>query len=186
MRVICVCTGNKYSQWYVDNLKHMIDNYSGLEYDEFVSITDDVYEGVFNKLLMFDRYRDGQNIYFDLDVVITDDCNHFLREEFTLCEAWWRPALHTPLNSSIVSWYGDRSSIYNLFESDPEYYMLRYNKGIDQLIYENVEYLTYTKQDRYCSYYTNKSEGNYSVYLYNQHHEVMLQPGWHRHYTIHQ
>ena len=27
MRVICVNTGNKYDQWYTDNLKHMVDIY---------------------------------------------------------------------------------------------------------------------------------------------------------------
>ena len=48
----------------------MIDTYSGLKYDEFVVIRNDEYEGVFNKLQMFDLYRDGQNIYFDLDVII--------------------------------------------------------------------------------------------------------------------
>ena len=71
MRIICVRTGNKFDQWYEDNLKYMIDKFSGLQYDEFVVISDDEYEGVFNKLLMFDRYRTGQNLYFDLDVIIT-------------------------------------------------------------------------------------------------------------------
>ena len=56
MRIICVNTGTKYSQWYVDNLKHMIDNYSNLKYDKFEVITENRYDderGVFNKLLMF-------------------------------------------------------------------------------------------------------------------------------------
>ena len=61
-RIICVRTGDKFSQWYEDNLKYQIDKYSCLQYDEFVVIRDDEYEGVFNKLQMFDRYRDGQNI----------------------------------------------------------------------------------------------------------------------------
>ena len=82
MRIICVRTGNKFDQWYEDNLKYMIDKFSGLQYDEFVVISDDEYEGVFNKLLMFDRYRTGQNLYFDLDVIITKDCNHFLKKDF--------------------------------------------------------------------------------------------------------
>ena len=58
---------------------------------------------------MFDRYKDGQNIYFDLDVLIKGDCNHFLRTDFHVCHAWWRDAWHTPLNSSIMSWQGDQS-----------------------------------------------------------------------------
>ena len=57
MRIICVRTGNKFDKWYEDNLKYMVDKYSNLEYDEFVVIRDEEYEGVFNKLQMFDRYR---------------------------------------------------------------------------------------------------------------------------------
>ena len=35
MRIICVNTGDKFDQWYTDNLKYMIDNYSNLNYDKF-------------------------------------------------------------------------------------------------------------------------------------------------------
>ena len=87
LRVICVRTGTKYDKWYEDNLKHMVDTYSGLDYDEFVCIDEDLYDddyGVFNKLQMFDKYKDGQNIYFDLDVIIKGDCNHFIRKDFTV------------------------------------------------------------------------------------------------------
>ena len=75
LRVIAVNTCTKYSQWYVNNLKHMIDTYSNLNYNKFEVITKDEYDGVFNKLQMFDMFRDGQNIYFDLDVCILKDCN---------------------------------------------------------------------------------------------------------------
>ena len=125
LRVICVCTGNKFSEWYVNNLKYQIDTYSKLKYDEFVVIRDDEYGGVYNKLLMFDKYRNGQNIYFDLDVLIKGDCNIFLKKEFTLCWAHWRDEYHTRINSSIVSWYGDVSHIHDFFNANPEYYMLR-------------------------------------------------------------
>tara|TARA_B100001564_G_scaffold301624_1_gene269026 strand:+ start:1697 stop:1927 length:231 start_codon:yes stop_codon:yes gene_type:complete len=70
MRLICCNTGERFGQWYVDNLKHMIDTYSGLKYDSFEVITEELYEGVFNKLQMFDKFRDGENLYFDLDIVI--------------------------------------------------------------------------------------------------------------------
>ena len=188
LRVICVRTGDKYDKWYEDNLKHMIDKYSGLEYDAFECIHDDVYDderGVFNKLQMFDRFRDGQNIYFDLDVLIKGDCNHFLRNEFTLCHAWWREKFHTPLNSSIVSWVGDISHIHNTFIEDPEYYMLRYNRGIDQFIYENTEYLTYTREDKYCSYQTiTEKKEDYNVYLFNQRYQQMKNNSWFNEYFV--
>ena len=182
-RVICVNTGTKYNQWYVDNLKHMIDNYSNLQYDKFEIITKNEYDddkGVFNKLQMFDMFRDGQNIYFDLDVCILKDCNFFLKSEFTLCHAWWREHEHTPLNSSIISWKGDQSKIFNFFNNDPEYYMLKYSRGIDQFIYENITYETYNYSYEVNSikYLNEKKFNNYNVVLFNQSYHLMHQQGW--------
>ena len=185
LRVICVRTGDKYGQWYEDNLKHMVDKYSGLVYNEFVTVRENVYDderGVFNKLQMFDRFRDGQNIYFDLDVLIKGDCNHFLREDFTLCHAWWRDAFHTPLNSSIVSWSGDASHVTESFHDDPEYNLFKYNRGIDQYIFENVDYKTYTKEDGYCSYQTITKEEDWPVYLFNQRYQDMRSDNWYTRY----
>ena len=185
LRVICVRTGDKYGQWYEDNLKHMVDKYSGLVYNEFVTVRENVYDderGVFNKLQMFDRFRDGQNIYFDLDVLIKGDCNHFLREDFTLCHAWWRDAFHTPLNSSIVSWSGDASYVTESFHDDPEYNLFKYNRGIDQYIFENLDYKTYTKEDGYCSYQTITKEEDWPVYLFNQRYQDMRSDNWYTRY----
>ena len=53
MRIICCRFGDKFTQWHVDNLKHMIDNYSNLKYDKFEVITENRYDdekGVLNKL----------------------------------------------------------------------------------------------------------------------------------------
>ena len=185
LRVICVRTGDKFDKWYEDNLKYMIDTHSNLNYDEFVVIRDENYDGVFNKLQMFDRYRDGQNIYFDLDTIITGDCIHLLRKDFTVCLAWWRKVYHTPLNSSIMSWQGDRSDIFDLFNKDPEMFMMKYDKGMDQYLWENIDYKLFTKEDRYCSIQTvpDLSE-EYSVYLFNQSHSLILQPGWHDTFCI--
>ena len=184
MRIICVRTGDKFSQWYEDNLKYQIDKYSCLQYDEFVVIRDDEYGGVYNKLLMFDRYRDGQNLYFDLDVLIKGDCRTFIRKELTFCHAWWRPEYHTRLNSSIISWQGDVSHIHDMFVEDTEYYMMKYNRGIDQLLYENINYKVYGNINDYCSYQTVTDEQDYNVYLFNQRHQSMLQPGWHQKYQL--
>ena len=85
MRIICVNSGDKFAPWYVDNLKYMIDTYSNLKYDEFEIITDTLYGGVYDKLQMFDRFREGQNLYFDLDVVIRGDCSQFVRKNFSVC-----------------------------------------------------------------------------------------------------
>ena len=53
-RIICVNTGDKFSDWYVDNLKYMIDVWSGLGYDSFEIISEEKHNGVFNKLQMLD------------------------------------------------------------------------------------------------------------------------------------
>ena len=53
MRIICVNTGDKFGTWYVKNLKHMIDTYSGLQYDEFVVISSENHKDVLLDLLLF-------------------------------------------------------------------------------------------------------------------------------------
>lgn len=182
-RIICVRVGDLYDHWWEDNLRHMIDTYSGIEYDEFVCIRDEEFEmPVANKLLMFDRYRDGQNLYFDLDVLIKGDCNQFFTQDLHVCLAWWREAWHTPLNSSIISWQGDKSDIYDEFASDPEYYMLKYNKGIDQYLYEIKNPSVFT--EGFCSYQTVTSEENYNVYLFNQRMEFLRSTLWCQKYLL--
>lgn len=185
IRIICVRTGNKFSQWYEDNLKHMIDVYSNVKYDEFVVIRDSVYDHqVFNKLLMFDRYRDGTNLYFDLDVLIKGDCNQFLNydKRIKVCKAWWREAFHTPLNSSIISWTGDKSTIFNFFSKNSTEFLKRYTRGMDQFLYE--VYKPDTFNNGYCSFKTERYETDYSVYLFNQNHTIMQSSGWWQEYFL--
>ena len=55
MRIICCRFGNKFTQWHVDNLKHMIDEYSGLKYDSFEVIENDLYGNWFNKFQMYEK-----------------------------------------------------------------------------------------------------------------------------------
>jgi len=178
MRIICVNTGKKYTQWHTDNLKHMIDQYSGLKYDEFVCMDTDLYDGVFNKLIIFDRFRDGENIFFDLDVVIYNTLPDLVRKDLTLVHCWWRDKYHTPLNSSIMSWTGDCSHIYQKFLQQEDYYLIKYNKGIDEFVYRECEYKTY---DRVC--YTiqgneyNPRDDEFSICLLNQR-QFLMEPGW--------
>ena len=102
VELILVCTGDKFDEWYVENLLHMIEKNGKLKYDKCHIIRDG--EGnVYDKLQMFRDFTDDVNyLYFDLDVVIKGDVNHLVRDDFTLLFAWWRDRLHTPLNSSII------------------------------------------------------------------------------------
>ena len=178
MRIICVNTGNKFGQWYVDNLKHMIDNYSGLKYNSFEVIEEEKYKGVFNKLQMFDKFRDGENLYFDLDICIYNKVPNLIRKDLTVLHAWWRDRAHTSFNSSIISWTGDQSHIYNTFKKDVNMWQEKYNKGIDQMLEENFEVANY---DKICYSIKgneyNKKDNNYSIMLFNQSQYLML-PGW--------
>ena len=181
MRIICVNTGDKFGQWYVDNLKHMIDNYSGLEYDSFEVIEEEKHKGVFNKLQMFDKFRDGENLYFDLDICIYDKVPNLIRKDLTVLHAWWRDRAHTSFNSSIISWTGDQSHIYKKFMEDTDMWQEKYNKGIDQMLEENFDVKTYRDYHKVC-YSIQKKEyepmdKNYSIVLFNQR-QYLMEPGW--------
>ena len=176
MRIICCLFGDKFTQWHVDNLKHMIDTYSGLKYDSFEVITEDLYGNWYNKLQMYDKFRDGENLYFDLDMVITGKLPNLIRKEFTLLEdTWWREEAHTPLNSSIVSWTGDVSHIWDKFKANDTYYLEKYNKGSDEFYYREVEYQTY---DPVCPKINmEKLNTEYNICTLGQMHHVM-EKGW--------
>jgi hypothetical protein len=176
MRIICCLFGDKFTQWHVDNLKHMIDTYSGLKYDSFEVITEDLYGNWYNKLQMYDKFRDGENLYFDLDMVIHGKLPNLIRKEFTLLQdTWWREEAHTPLNSSIVSWTGDVSHIWDKFKANDTYYLEKYNKGSDEFYYREIEYQTY---DPVCPKINmEKLNTEYNICTLGQMHHVM-EKGW--------
>lgn len=179
LRVIVVNTGTKYDKWYNDNIRHMVKNYSNLSNYEFVELSIDRFEmQVANKLVMFDEFRDGQNIYFDLDSIIKGDCNQFLKKELHVCHAWWRPAYHTPINSSIISWEGDLSHIYERYNDQEDYFQLKYSKGIDEYLYREFNPKTYSNKG-YSSFQTiTQNRQSDSVVLYNQRYEYLTSQGW--------
>lgn len=66
-----------------------------------------------------------------------------------------------------MSWCGDYSYIHDKFAEDPDYYMVKYNKGMDEYIYKEIEYDLY---GMVCDSYNwdYGSTGNFPVTLYNQ------------------
>ena len=167
MEIVLVNTPPIYGQkLWVDNIAHMLER-TGTKYDVIHVIDDIVFGGVYDKLRLFDYFKTNQYLYLDLDLIITGNIEHLVRDEFTLLDAWWRPQYHTPLNSSIMSWSGDCSYIFEKFNEDPDYYMVKYNRGIDEFIWKEVEYNTY---GMVCDSYNWDfgTTGQYPVTLYNQ------------------
>ena len=178
MRIICCRFGTKFTDWHVKNLKHMIDNYSGLSYDSFEVIENDLYGNWYNKLQMYDKFRDGENLYFDLDVIIYNKLPNLIRKEFTLLDdSWWREPAHTPLNSSIVSWTGDKSWIWDKFKSQEREYLKVYNKGSDEFYYKQIVYETYDKICPSIKNYIYEKPKDYSIVTLGQMHHI-LEEGW--------
>ena len=179
MRRIIACRfGNKFNQWHVDNLKYMIDFHSGISYDSFEVIENDIYGNWYNKLQMYDKFRDGENLYFDLDVIIYNKLPNLIRKEFTLLDdSWWREPAHTPLNSSIVSWTGDKSWIWDKFKSNDKEYLKTYNKGSDEFYYKQILYETYDKICPSIKNYIYEKPKDYSIVTLGQMHHI-LEEGW--------
>ena len=180
MRIICCRFGDKFTQWHVDNLKHMIDEYSGLKYDSFEVIEDDLYGNWFNKFQMYDRFRDGENLYFDLDMIIYDTLPNLVRKNFTLLDdTWWREPAHTPLNSSIVSWTGDVSYIWDKFKSKEQFYLKKYPKSIDEFYFKEIKYETFDKVAYSIKghQYDTKPLDNFSICTFGQM-QHLFEKGW--------
>jgi len=180
MRRIIACRfGNKFTQWHVDNLKYMIDFHSGISYDSFEVIENDIYGNWYNKFQMYDKFRDGENLYFDLDVIIWKELPDLFRKDFTLLnDLWWREEAHTPLNSTIVSWTGDVSHIWDKFKEDEDVYLEKYDRGSDEFYYREIEYNCY---DKVCPSIKNHMyeipPKEFSICTLGQMNHL-LEPGW--------
>ena len=164
--IVLVCTGNKYDEWYVDNILHMIRNHGKLRYRFEYHVIREGEGNVFDKLQMFKECTKDKNyLYFDLDIIIKGSIEHLIKDKFTLINAWWRDPFYTPLNSSIMSWKGNHAHIYEKFHEDEDYSRVKYWKGIDEYIYKEISYNTY---DKVCwSYPYNRKELDYSICLFN-------------------
>ena len=178
IRIIVAKWGEKYNDTYINNLKHMIDTYSGINYDKFEVFTKNNYGNMYNKLEIFDTYKDDENIYFDLDTVIYKKVPNLIRKNFTLLDdTWWREPAHTPLNSSIVSWTGDVSYIWDKFKSKEQFYLKKYHKGSDEFYFKETFYLTYDKVCPSIKDHIYEKPKDYSIATLGQMHHLQ-EEGW--------
>ena len=180
IRIIVAKWGEKYNDTYINNLKHMIDTYSGINYDKFEVFTKNNYGNMYNKLEIFDTYKDDENIYFDLDTVIYKKVPNLIRKNFTLLDdSWWREPAHTPLNSSIVSWTGDVSYIWDKFKSKEQFYLKKYPKSIDEFYFKEIKYETFDKVAYSIKghQYDTKPLDNFSICTFGQM-QHLFEKGW--------
>ena len=65
---------------------------------------------------MFDKFRDGENLYFDLDVCIYNKLPNLIRKDLTVLHAWWRDSIihHLTLQSYLGLVF--QSYIYKTFK----------------------------------------------------------------------
>jgi len=170
--VVMVCTGDKYPLKAVADIEYQLHNVE-FKYDRTHVITRG--EGsVYDKLKMFQECRreDENYVYFDLDVVIKDAID-VVRDDFTLLYAWWRQPYHTPLNSSVMAWKGDRIDISLGMDRS------KYTRGIDEYIYREVDFRIY---DRIAwSWFWDENIRSYPICLLN--HDVE-KPEWTTKYTL--
>ena len=155
LNIISVKWGTKYSSNDVNNLYKMVqknlsipftfycltENPPGLDAGVLpIQITEDL-EGVWNKLLLFKEFKEGTNLYFDIDTIIQnpiDSLLDYVSDNLTMVKCYWKDIeadlpewVPTLRNSSILLWKGDLSYIWEEFNKDPDANMVRY-LGIDR------------------------------------------------------
>ena len=166
INIMCVKWGDKYSAEFVNKLFNMVEkNICGTPFT-FYCYTDngkDINPSVkiipmqtdltqyWPKLELFKLFRQGTNIFFDLDVVILQPMERLLsvktrtvsilysqwKEGFLLPHKKAKPENKYPTqyNSSIMKWQDNQGDeIYNYFQKNKDMILFKY-RGIDRYLY---------------------------------------------------
>lgn len=161
INVICVKQGDKYSADYVNRLYSMVKR-NMLEPFNFYCYTDDVtgiiedvniieiksgLEKWWPKLDLLNIFNEGDNIFFDLDVVILNPlerlCSIKTRTLSVLYAQWKegylqpraREKFPTLYNSSIMKWHGNQGKeVYDYFMKHKDMILFKY-EGIDRYLF---------------------------------------------------
>lgn len=137
LRVACVLKmGGDYGPQQVAALRAGVRRWLTLPH-EFVCLTDhpaveaDVvlplergWPGWWSKIELFDQFRTGDTLYFDLDTIITGPLNGLaLGHRFTVLENFWSA---DRIGSGMMAWRGNLSPLFQKFVMRPEHYMREY------------------------------------------------------------
>lgn len=195
MNIICVKHGSKYSSEYVNKLYSMIKRFAPSKFtlhcltDDPIGIHPEIsiiefpinnsLEAWWNKMWAFSMFVEGDNILFDLDIIIHGDLSSLFNITSIkpmILHSYWKKHEHcyeegnTPYNSSVVKWHGNlMTPTSNLFFTNPEYYMLKY-KGVDRFIWnEKIDIDTLPNNIVY-SYINNGSimDTRYPICIFNE------------------
>ena len=128
IRILTLRYGTKFGSWWEDNLKYMIDTYSNLEYDQFITVKetypifedDDTKDDGYVEIYDADGelYDSGNTDYdyYGYDIYLLDDVekgnytfNLYYEEDGELLQSGW---LHS---------YGSTSTNYDEWFEDWEY-----------------------------------------------------------------
>jgi hypothetical protein len=168
LNIVCLKWGNKFDHTFVNRLYTMCkknfsvpfsftcytDNEDNIRKEVQCISMDPSYqlEKWWWKLLLFKTPPDDITIYLDLDIVIQNNIDHFIEyvqdDKLTTVKSYWKdfpdqvqpfpPEYDMDLNSSVIIWKDDLSSIWEEFIQDPDYYMVKY-MGIDSYLYFNFK-----------------------------------------------
>ena len=209
MNIICLKWGDKFNHEHVNRLYRMVcknfhDDFNFICHTENANeidrniiiqpLPDYDLENWWWKLTLFQYSTKTPTMFLDLDVVIQNDITHFknlcVEDMLYMIKAYWKPyeleEFDTNLNSSIMIWSGDCTDIWKKFESDIDYYMLKYN-GIDGYLHHNQsEKLLYIPRGEVYSRLYGIDENNYFKaggedvpnYFYKPDYNVCIFNGW--------
>ena len=139
--------------WWVDNILYQFDRIN-VKPDNVHVIKNPIHFTSWNKLALFKKHKNNrQYLFLDLDtIIVKNDVLDWLSNDLSILFNWWNswPAT-TSVNSSVMSWRGDYSYIYEHFLENDRYY-------IDTLKFQDLYMGKYFSkdlnliQDRSCAY----------------------------------
>jgi len=206
INVICLKRGTFYSADDVNYLYEMVKQHFTLPYTFYcytddrtdiikdvniIRIEDTSLEKWWPKLALFKRNRfKGINLFLDLDIQIQNNINELIdpvNDSLKLVWSYWKEDKFElmKINSSVMLWKdNDASHIWEYFDKDPEYYMLKYH-GIDRFIFhENIKTSFFNKgliysrahgedeDSKYKTAYKTPIISNFAPYDYSYLHYV--------------
>lgn len=173
VNIVCVKHGTKYNEEHVKRLYRMVERNCSLPFS-FYCLSDTYIDGInvipldlkldlesyWWKICLFNLDLDGPILYFDLDIVIQNNFDHFFKKiekgkilsisrydgGFQEIDSSDHP--EALLNSSCLGFYNEHKIIFDKFMEDPDYNIVTFF-GLDRFLTKyflgRFKYLDYIK-----------------------------------------